>query len=62
MKYNLILINTKRKLFIILFLVHSMFFVVKISLGDFFLADSYEYYSLAENIKNSLEFYSAALN
>ncbi|MEL0454965.1 glycosyltransferase family 39 protein [Flavobacteriaceae bacterium SZ-1-7] len=47
---------------IVLAIVHLIFLFVKISLGDFFLQDSHEYYQLAENIKNHFTFYSADLN
>jgi len=54
--------NRNHKLFITILIIHFLFFVIKISLGHFFLKDSYEYYHLAKNIKDSFEFYSANLN
>lgn len=35
---------------------------MKVILGNFFLNDSYEYWHLAENIKDGFEFYSADIN
>lgn len=50
------------KLLKILLFVHFCFFAIKVVLGDFYLADSYEYMRLAENIINSFEFYSGDLS
>ncbi len=61
LKYYLKIDHTK-KLFIVLLSIHFIFFIIKISLGDYFLADSYEYYNLAENIKNYFKFYSGDIN
>ena len=54
-------IKVNKKLFILLLVTHCIFFSIKVSLGNFDLVDSQEYYSLAENIKNNFEFYSADL-
>ena len=43
-------------------LLHMLFFLIKINLGDFYTADSKGYLYLAENIKDSFTFYSADLN
>lgn len=59
MKYPFIFNSKKQQLFLAVILVHCLFFITKIFLSNYFLADSYEYYHLAENIKNSFEFYSA---
>jgi len=48
----------KGRLLKVLILTHFLFFVIKAFLGDFYLADSYQYVNLAENIKSSFNFYS----
>lgn len=54
--------NNKHKLFLVILLIHCLFLTIKILLGNYFLEDSHEYYHLAENIKNSFEFYSADIH
>jgi len=46
----------------ILLVAHGLFFAIKLYLGNIFLVDSYEYYQLAENIKNGFGFYSGTFN
>ena len=62
MKYNITHYFRKHKLFTSILIIHCLFFVIKISLGDFFLNDSFEYYHLSKNILESFEFYSGDLN
>lgn len=50
--------SVDKKLLVSLLIFHVFFLFVKICLGNFFLIDSYEYYSLAENINNHFVFYS----
>ena len=50
--------SVKRNYFpTILILLHIVIFLYKISIGQFFLIDSYEYYQLAKNILNQGVFY-----
>ena len=42
---------------VVLFCTHLLFFLYKVSLGDFFMLDSYEYYQLAKNIWSHGVFY-----
>jgi len=58
---TLYILKTNKNIVITLVVVHLIFFITKIILGDFFLADSYEYYRLAENIFTDFEFYSGDL-
>lgn len=60
--YKLTFNSKKQQLFLVILIIHSLFFTVKILLGNFFLEDSYEYFNLAENIKDSLMFYSGDAN
>jgi hypothetical protein len=53
--------KTNKHILLSLVIIHLLFFIIKVFFGNFFLQDSYEYYSLAENIKNSLTFYSSDL-
>ena len=59
MKFNLELYKIKNKLFVIILIIHAIFFSFKVILGNFFLDDSYEYWHLAKNIKDSFDFYAA---
>ncbi len=62
MKYSLFFFIKKHQLVLTIIILHCLFFTTKIFLGNFFLEDSFEYYHLANNIKNSFEFYSADIN
>tara|TARA_R110002049_G_scaffold1113_8_gene8231 strand:+ start:2916 stop:4220 length:1305 start_codon:yes stop_codon:yes gene_type:complete len=62
LRFNLGSYKRKNKLFVIIIIIHALFFAVKVILGNFFLNDSYEYWHLATNIKNSFEFYSTDIN
>ena len=62
MKYPLFFYIKKHQLVLTIIVIHCLFFTTKIVLGNFFLEDSFEYYHLANNIKNSFEFYSADIN
>jgi len=59
---NLKYIKANKFIVLVLILVHLIFFVTKVIIGDFYLRDSYEYWYLAENITNHFTFYSADLN
>ena len=63
MKPQLKLFFGKYKFIVAILLVaHGLFFAIKLYLGNIFLVDSYEYYQLAENIKNGFGFYSGTFN
>lgn len=52
----------RKTIILTLIITHLIFFLIKISLGNYFLVDSYEYLQLSENILTHFEFYSYDLN